>query len=107
LNPITTSNASEKERIMKPTLITIRDGKRFPLIDCDYRPMTLDRFRGRCVRSGTPRFRNISAQYFQNEARHDFLAEAVCFVAIIITAAAPLISAASAVAELSRAFAQI
>jgi hypothetical protein len=69
--------------------------------------MTLDGYRARCVKTGTPRFRNISAQYFQNEARHDFLVEAVCFAIIIITAAAPLVSAANAVMDLCRAFAQL
>ena len=77
------------------------------MIDCNYRPMTLDGYRGRRVIAGTPCFRNISSQYFQNEARHDFLMEAVCFVIIIITAAMPLVSATNAVAELCRAFAQL
>lgn len=77
------------------------------MIDCNYRPMTLDGYRGRPVIAGTPRFRNISRQYFQNEARHDFLMEAVCFVVIIITAAMPLVSATNAVVELCRTFAQL
>ena len=77
------------------------------MIDCNYRPMTLDGYRGRRVRTGAPRFRNISAQYFQNEARHEFLVEAVCFAVVIITAAVSLVSAAYAVADLCRAFAQL
>lgn len=78
--------------------------KSFPLIDCNYRPMTLDGYRARCVRTRRPDFQHISREYFQNEARHDFLVEAVCFVLIIITAAAPLVSAANAVVDLCRAF---
>jgi hypothetical protein len=77
------------------------------MIDCNYRPMTLDGYRGRRVRTGAPRFRNISAQYFQNEARHDFLIEAVCFVLLVLTAVVPLVSATNAVVELCRAFAQL
>jgi len=92
---------------MKPISKIAEKSNRFSLIDCNYRPMTLDGYRGRCVRTGTPRFRNISAQYFQNEARHDFLVEAVCFAIIIITAAAPLVSAANAVVDLCRVFAQL
>jgi hypothetical protein len=92
---------------MKPISKIAGKSNRFPLIDCNYRAMTLDGYRARCVKTGTPRFRNISAQYFQNEARHDFLVEAVCFAIIIITAAAPLVSAANAVVDLSRAFAQL
>ena len=92
---------------MKPISKIAGKSNRVLLIDCNYRPMTLDEFRGRCVTTRTPRFWNISAQYFQNEARHDFLVEAVCFAIIIITAAAPLVSAANAVMDLCRAFAQL
>jgi hypothetical protein len=92
---------------MKPISITVGKSNRFPLIDCNYRPMTLDGYRGRCFRSAAPRFWNISAQYFRNEARHDFLFEAVFFVVIVITAAAPLVSAANAVMELCRTFGQL
>jgi hypothetical protein len=91
---------------MKPTSKIAGKSKGFPLIDCDYRPMTLDGYRARCFRTRTPHFQNISSEYFQNEARHDFFVEAVCFVLIIITAAAPLVSAANAVADLCRAFPQ-
>ena len=92
---------------MKPISTTVSKHSRFPLIDCNYRPMTLDGYRGRCVRPGTSHFRNISGQYFQNEARHEFLVEAVCFAVVIITAAVSLVSAANAVVELSRAFGQL
>jgi hypothetical protein len=89
---------------MKPISIIVGKNNRAPLIDCNYRPMTLDGFRGRCVTTRTPSFWNISAQYFEKEARHDFLAEAVCFAIVVITAAVPLVSAAHAVVELCRAF---
>lgn len=92
---------------MKPISTTVSKHSRFPLIDCNYRPMTLDGYRGRCVRPGTSHFRNISGQYFQNEARHEFLVEAVCFAVVIITAAVSLVSAANAVVDLCRAFAQL
>jgi hypothetical protein len=92
---------------MKPIATIVGKRKRFPLVDCNYRPMTLEGYRGRCVRTGTSHFRNISGEYFQNEARHDFFVEAVCFVVIVITVAVPLVSAANAVVELCRAFAQL
>jgi hypothetical protein len=92
---------------MKPILKIAGKSNRFPLIDCNYRPMTLDGYRAQCVRTEKPHFQNISAEYFQNEARHDFLVEAVCFVLIIITAAVPLVGAADAVVDLCRAFAQL
>ena len=92
---------------MKPISVIVPKNNRSPLIDCNYRPMTLDEFRGRCVATRTPGFWNISGQYFRNEARRDFLAEAVCFAIVVITAAVPLVSAANAVVELCRAFAQL
>jgi hypothetical protein len=92
---------------MKPISLIAGKSNRFPMIDCSYRPMTLDEYRGRCIHTGTPRFRNISSAYFQKEARHDFLKEAVCFVILILTAAVPMVSATNAVAELCRAFAQL
>jgi hypothetical protein len=92
---------------MKPISATISKNSRFPLIDCNYRPMTLDGYRGRCVRPETSHFLDISSQYFQNEARHDFLVEAICFAVVIITAGVSLVSAANAVIELCRAFAQL
>jgi hypothetical protein len=92
---------------MKPISKIAGKRNRFPMIDCNYRPMMLDGYRVPCIKTGTPRFRNISSQYFQNEARHDFLTEAVCFVIMIFTAAVPMVSATNAVAELCRAFAQL
>jgi len=86
---------------MKPISIIVGKDNRFPLIDCNYRPMTQDGYRGRCVKTGTPGFWNISGQYFQNEARHEFLVEAVCFAVVIITAAVSLVSAANAVVDLT------
>jgi hypothetical protein len=92
---------------MKPISKIAGRSKGSPLIDCNYRPMTLDGYRARYVRTERPHFQNISGEYFQNEARHDFLVEAVCFVLITITAAAPLVSTANALADLCRAFAQL
>jgi hypothetical protein len=103
---IAVSASNKPKGNMKPISKIAGQGNRFPLIDCNYRPMTLDGYRARCVRTETPHFQNISGEYFQNEARHDFLVEAVCFVLIIITAAAPVVGAANAVIDLCRAFAQ-
>jgi hypothetical protein len=92
---------------MKPISVIAAKNNRSSLIDCNYRPMTLDEFRGRCVTTRTPRFWNISGQYFQNEARHDFLVEAVCFAIVVITAAVSLAGAANAVVDLCPAFAHL
>jgi hypothetical protein len=69
--------------------------------------MTLGGYHARCVRTAVPSFRNISRQYFQKEARRDFVAEAFLFALIIILAAAPLLSTASALTEFCRAIAPL
>ncbi len=89
---------------MKPTFITTRNQKRFPLIDCNYHSATLRGYHGRCAKAAAPSFRNISRQYFQKEARHDFVGEAILFAILIITAAVPVVSGARAIIELCRAF---
>ncbi|PYK34827.1 MAG: hypothetical protein DME54_06735 [Verrucomicrobia bacterium] len=91
---------------MKPTAFIVRNHTRFPLTDCNYHPVTLSGYRSHCAKPLTPSFRNISHQYFQREARHDFVGEAILFAMLVITAAIPLVSAAYAVAELCRAFGQ-
>jgi hypothetical protein len=89
---------------MKPTFITTRNQKRFPLIECNYQSATLISYHGRCAKPAAPSFRNISRQYFQNEARHDFVVEGIFFALLIVTATVPLVSAVSAVIQLCRAF---
>jgi hypothetical protein len=92
---------------MKPISLTTPNRRSFPLVDCNYQPMTLGGYHARCVRTALPSFRNISRHYFQKEARRDFVGEAVCFVVIIITAAVPMVGATNAVVDLCRAFAQL
>jgi len=92
---------------MKPISITARNSRSFPLTDCNYQPMTLEECRGRCAKIEAPSFRNISRQYFEKEARRDFVGEAFFFVAMILIAAAPLFSTASALSQLCRALGQV
>jgi hypothetical protein len=92
---------------MKPTSLIVRNRTSFPLTDCNYYSFTLAGYRGQCAKSLAPSFRNISRQYFQNEARHDFVSEAILFAMLVITAAVPLVSAAYAVIELCQTFGQL
>jgi hypothetical protein len=89
---------------MKPTLNRTRNEKRFPLIDCNYRSAMFGGYRSRCAKSTSPSFRDISHQYFQNEARNDFVGEAILFAMLSVTAAVPLVSGAYAIIQLYRAF---
>jgi hypothetical protein len=88
---------------MKPISPTALNRRSFPLVDWNYQPMTLSGYRARCVRPGLSSFRNISRRYFQKEARRDFVGEAFLFALMIVLAAAPLLSTASALSELCRA----
>jgi hypothetical protein len=91
---------------MKPTTSTAANGRKFPLIDWSYQP-TISDYHGRCLKLPSPSFQNISRQYFQKEARQDFIAEAISFAILAVIAVAPFVSTANAVSELCRAFAQL
>jgi len=90
---------------MKPITLTARNRRSFPLVECNYQPMRLNGYQARCARIEAPSFRNISRQYFQKEARRDFAVEAFLFAVMIVLAAAPLLSTASALSEFCRAIA--
>jgi hypothetical protein len=94
---------------MKPTFEAIDQDKktdsiaigrayRFPIADCSYQSVALGGF----ARSAKISFRSISNNYFENEARHNFVAEASFFVAIVLTAAVPLLNGATALAHFVR-----
>jgi|SRR5437867_7656415 len=71
--------------------------RRFPIIDCNYQVSSyIDRSGGHCANFPTPSFRNISRDYFRNEARYTFASEAALFVLITMTAAMAVASGAVA-----------
>jgi hypothetical protein len=77
--------------------------RHFPRTDYHYQAATLPNFRGGCARLKRPSFRNISGDYFRNEARGEFRRELVAFVAIFITAAIPVLSNVHALSDFLRA----
>ena len=88
---------------MKPTIQSnTRRGPRLPKTDYAFQASSLANTGGRCFGSPRPSFRAISKDYFKNEARHDFLAEASFFAAIVLTAAVPIVSGAYALAQFIR-----
>ena len=91
---------------MKPITLTARHSRSFPLVELNYQPMKLSGFQAHCGKTVAPAFHSISNNYFQREARRDFVGEACFFVAIIVTSAVPLFSMASALTELCRAIGQ-
>ena len=87
---------------MKPTSLTAR--KRFPVTDYNYHSVMISGYRGRCAKSVTPSIRNISRQYFQKEARRDFVGEAIVFAMLIVISTMAVASGAHAAVQLCRAF---
>jgi hypothetical protein len=90
---------------MKPISPTPRNSRSFPLVEFHYQPGLLG-YQPRCAKNAAPAFRSISSEYFQYQARRDFIAEACFFVAIVFTAAVPLFSTASALTDFCRAIGQ-
>jgi hypothetical protein len=92
---------------MKPTLSQnlTSDARKseFPLIHSNYSIAALPNFHGGCARRETASFRNISGEYFRNEARGEFGRELLAFAAMVVTAAVPLLSNAHALADFLRA----
>src|SRR5436309_15940764 len=79
----------------------------FPSIDCNYQTVVLPSHRGACLRPRFSSFRNISGEYFRNEARNEFHIEAIAFVAIVITAAIPILNNLRALADFLRAISNL
>ena len=103
---------------MKPNLETVDQTKprdsfarsadlHLPLTDCNYHSVALGDHNKGCARVDIPAFRNISRDYFKNEARQSFIGEASFFVMMVLTAAAGLASSAYALADFVRAISGI
>lgn len=88
---------------MKPTSPQAHISRRVPLVEFNYQPIRRSRFHAGYGKTVPPAFHSISSNYFQGEARREFVGELCLFVAIIVTTAVPLFSAASALAEFCRA----
>jgi hypothetical protein len=76
---------------------------RFPVTDYAFQSLVLDGFRGRCAPACGRSFRSISDNYFNKEARQSFAGEAAFFVAMIVTAAWPIVQNMHAVINFVRA----
>ena len=91
MKPIATSD--------RPRMRGDRLARLTPIIDCNYQaPSYVDLGGGHCGNVPGPSFRNISRDYFRDEARYNFATEAALFLLIMATAA--LAIAISAVAAI-------
>jgi hypothetical protein len=62
--------------------------RRFPIVEFNYRPLGLGEFNTRCAERPRSSFEKISQDYFNGEARRNFVAESLLF-AIIAAATVP------------------
>jgi hypothetical protein len=77
--------------------------RRFPVIDCNYQASSyIDYSGGHCANVPTPSFRNISRDYFRDEARYAFFSEAAFFVLMTMTAGVAIASGAVAAIDFLR-----
>lgn len=115
LNPAESGYASHWcQRKMKTHLLPyhsvdqspVRSAK-FPVIACAYQPSALPKFGGGCARSTLSSFRDISGQYFRDEARGEFQREMIAFGAIVLAAVIPLLSNAHALAQMLTSFGRL
>jgi hypothetical protein len=88
---------------MKPTPLTLRRNHRSLMTDHNYHSFALESFNTNCGRASALSLRDISRNYFKNEARYDFLGQAALFAVIVLTAFLPLINNAHALVESARA----
>ena len=79
-------------------------GREFPVVDSAFQSITLDGYRGGCADKCKPSFRNISKDYFKNEARHNFLSEAAFFAAMVVISSWPVLLSVRAMTDLVRAY---
>jgi len=89
------------KEIMKPTTITNKDARKFPFVEFQYQPSSLENLTGRCAKLSNS-FRDISRDYFDTEENKDFLSNAAIFFALIASALVPIAASASEVIHLVR-----
>ena len=84
----------------------LRQGSPLPKTDYSFQAASVTNG-GRCFGAPRPSFRAISQEYFKNEEPRSFAGEAALFVVIVLTAALPMISSASALLHLVHSFAAL
>jgi hypothetical protein len=77
--------------------------RRFPITDCNYRSLGFSELKTRCARTPQLSFAAISRDYFNGEARYDFIIETVVFALITVAAIPALFDCGRALLEFIRA----
>jgi hypothetical protein len=81
---------------------TGESGRKFPVVEFNYHSIALGGHHGHCAKVVRPSFHSLSRDYFNTEARHYFLAEAIVFAGFMATVAFPILNGARAMMELIR-----
>lgn len=74
-----------------------RQQRRTPPIDCNYQSLSLDRYYGGPTGNSSRSFLNISRDYFEREARRNFLAETAFFLVMAAILAGAIVEGARAI----------
>ena len=85
---------------MKPENIRL-GAQKFPLVDYGYHAPMLNPSSAPCVKRSSS-LRDISRDYFDAEANHEFTSEAAVFGTLIVMAIVPILAGMSAVVQLLR-----
>src|SRR5947207_3407495 len=78
MKPSSEENDGQTGRIFFPR----RTGPRFPVTDCNFQTLSLDRYHGGSAGSSPTSFLNISREYFRHEARRSLVVEIAFFLVI-------------------------
>lgn len=76
----------------------------FPVVDSAFHSIMVDGYREHCADHCPRSFRNISKDYFTNEARHSFVSEAALFAAMVVISSWPILLSVRAMTDLVRAY---
>ena len=81
--------------------MTQTNARKFPLVDYHYQAPTLSGSSAPCIKTSNS-LRDISRDFFDAEAKRDFLSEAAIFSTLVAMLIVPVVTGASAVLELFR-----
>jgi hypothetical protein len=91
---------------MKPLLSihsTRGTASRFPITDCNYRALSFGELNARCAHLPRPSFTAISRDYFNREARHNFVIETLAFALVTVAAVPAILDCGRALLEFMHA----
>jgi hypothetical protein len=87
---------------MKPLPNTHLNERKFPLVDYHYHGPMLNGSSAPCLKTSKS-LRDISREYFDDEANREFTTEAAVFGTLIVMTIVPIMTGMSAVVQLLRA----